>query len=721
MVTNSSESQDYFEDELLKENKIYFRKYQKNIVNKCNKQNSLVVLPTGLGKTIIGILTIVDRFKKYPKRGKVLILAPTRPLVAQHTNSCEKFIDIDADKIVAFTGRIPPEKRMVLYNSSQIIISTPQVIKNDIMRGRYDLNSISLIIFDEAHRTKGNYAYNFLSKEYIKVCSDPLILGLTASPGKDHETIQQLCNNLFIENVIFKTYKDKDVKDYVQDIDIFLERIDLPLKILEISQIIEDLFNNFLRFFIDRKLINPYKRYYSKLDFLNIAQDLTFSLKYGDLIEGENNNEDIIMELNHTSPKIIDLVRENNLNIHSIFSYCSSCISLLHAKDLLETQDISLFLNFLKRLKFKVDHDNLSAKRIIHSDHFKLIKSIIKKEKIENLTHPKLDKLLALITEEVSTFNNKKIIIFTQYREMAELLKNMINSKFGGKINTEKFIGQTSKIDDQGFSQNKQINTLKKFRDGEINILTATSVAEEGLDIPNVDAIIFYEPVASEIRHIQRRGRTGRISNGRCYILIANGTIDSPFFKVAQRKEQTMNSVLLTEDDLHLINYIERKEINFVPKKDSFSELDLIKNFRERKEKEKELLAHRSIEEILERIDTFTQSKKYDNLKDHGVTFFSEVANINKNRLKQKVLKMKGKNRKNNKNKRKQYINNNVKTIIRLAETYGKNNKIKIDKLKELAEFEEIEGRKFYIHLNRACYLEYLKRGEKYVELIKEL
>lgn len=721
MVTNINQLPEYFDDDFLIENKIEFRKYQKNILKRCSNKNSLVVLPTGLGKTIIGILLIANRFKKYPEQGKVLILAPTRPLVAQHRLSCKKFIAIDKNKIISFTGRVPPEKRLLLFNKSQIIISTPQVIKNDVMRGRYDLECVSLIIFDEAHRTKGNYSYNFLSKEYMKSCVDPLILGLTASPGKDYDTIQQLCDNLFVENVIFKNYGDNDVKDYIHDIDIILERVDLPIKLLEISQIIENLFNNFLRFFIDRNLINPYKKYYSKLDFLKIAQDLTFSLKYGDLIEDEGYDESIIGSLNFTSPKIIDIVRENQLNIHSIFSYCSSCISLLHAKDLLETQDVTLFLSFLERIEFKAENENLSAKRILDSDHFKLIKSIIKKQETEELSHPKIEKLFTLINEEINEFGNEKILIFTQYREMAELLKNMINKQLNHNITTEKFIGQASKIDDKGFTQTEQIGILKRFREGDINILTATSVAEEGLDIPNVDGIIFYEPVASEIRFIQRRGRTGRNSEGRCYILIANDTIDVPFFRVSRRKEETMTNVLSDEGNLILREDIDRSRITFNSQTDSISDLELIKNFKIRKEKEKELLANRAIEEILEKIDDFSQSKKYSNLKNYGVKFFSDVANLNKEKVKKGVRKMKGKKMEKQSKKRKQYINNNVKTLIRLVETYSENDKIKIEKLKELAEFEEIEGKKFYIHLNQACYLKYLKRKGEEIILLKEL
>ncbi len=151
------ESKKYFSGPHLKKNTVYYRHYQNNIINSCKNKNSLVVLPTGLGKTIIGILLVAHSLKKYP-RAKIIILAPTRPLVSQHKASCEKFLNINSEEIISFTGKISPEKRILLFKNSKIIISTPQVIINDLIRGRYDLKHVSLIVFDEAHKTKGKYS-----------------------------------------------------------------------------------------------------------------------------------------------------------------------------------------------------------------------------------------------------------------------------------------------------------------------------------------------------------------------------------------------------------------------------------------------------------------------------------------------------------------------------------------------------------------------------------
>jgi ERCC4-related helicase len=712
----------YFNHPFLKKNRVLYRQYQNNIIERCVGRNSLIVLPTGLGKTIIGILLISEALKKYSK-SKIIILAPTRPLVSQHKASCEDFLNIDSTLITSFTGKISPEKRILLFNNSKIIVSTPQVIKNDVERGRYDLKYVSLIIFDEAHRARGNYAYCFISAEYINSCQDPLILGLTASPGKSYIRIQQLCDQLFIENVIFKTYQDKDVKPYIYDIDMYLEFVDLPLKVVELSGVWYNLFEKFLKFFYDKNLLPPNKRYYSKLDFLGISRDLTLSLKYESGYLPELSEEDYFNALYFKTDNIRIVVKDKSLNIQSIFSYCSSCISLLHGKDLLESQNITLFLKFLEKIEWKAEQDILSAKRIVNSEHFKFIKNnLFTVNNINDYSHPKIEKLFSIINEEIENYRNNKMIVFTQYRAMADLLKNLIEERFESRLRVEKFIGQSTKINDLGFSQDKQFDIIKQFKEGMLDVIVATSVAEEGLDIPNVDAIIFYEPVPSEIRLIQRRGRTGRYGDGRCYLLIARQSIDVPFYKAAERKELAMNSVLCDSEKLDLCDNINREQICFKAASNKISEYDLIKNYKERRIHEKELLANRSIEEIITELDNFAHSEDFKRFKDVGVTFYSDVIRLDKLKLKTSIIKLEGKQKEKYKKmpEKKIYLNHNVKTLIRIAKTYSVDGKMSFSDFKAFAEEESIIEKKFYAHLNQACYLGYLKKTTKEVQFIKD-
>jgi ERCC4-related helicase len=451
---------------------------------------------------------------------------------------------------------------------------------------------------------------------------------------------------------------------------------------------------------------------------LRIAQDLTLTYRFEEDFISE---EEYLENLFYHDPKIIDVIKDNDVDIHSVYSYCSTCISLLHAKDLIETQDISLFLSFLERIKYRADQGSLSAKRLVNSKHFSFVKSVIEEENLSETTHPKINKIVSIIHEEMEEFNNKKVIIFTQFREMAEFLKKKLQDTFQNDLIIEKFIGQSSKIDDIGFSQKVQTEILEKFRKEKINVLIATSVAEEGIDIPNVDAIIFYEPVPSEIRLIQRRGRTGRYAPGRCYILVTEDTVDIPFYFVARRKENSMKSVLTDYEKIDLKESLERSPISFsVDNTNKSSDLELVKNFKRRREREKEVLANRSIEEILNQLEDFCKSDDYRKMQECGVTFYSDLIKIELPAMKNRIMKLKGKKKSSSQMKKKLYINKNVKTLINLVKVFAEKGKLEFNRLLDLAKEEEIEDRKFYTHFNQACYLGYLKKHNNEVHFLMD-
>ena len=97
---------------------------------------------------------------------KILILAPTRPLIKQHHTSFLNDFDLDEDTYAMFTGQVPPAKREQLWKEARVIFSTPQGLENDILTNRINLTEVSLIVFDEAHRAVGEYAYVFVAEQY---------------------------------------------------------------------------------------------------------------------------------------------------------------------------------------------------------------------------------------------------------------------------------------------------------------------------------------------------------------------------------------------------------------------------------------------------------------------------------------------------------------------------------------------------------------------------
>jgi Fanconi anemia group M protein len=107
-----------------------------------------------------------------------------------------------------------------------------------------------------------------------------------------------------------------------------------------------------------------------------------------------------------------------------------------------------------------------------------------------------------------------------------------------------RFVGQASKREDIGLSQDEQKQIIEDFRNKEYNFLVCTSVGEEGLDIPSVDMVVFYEPVPSEIRKIQREGRTGRKRAGKVVVLITKNTMDESRYWASHYKQKRMRKAL---------------------------------------------------------------------------------------------------------------------------------------------------------------------------------
>ena len=157
-----------------------------------------------------------------------------------------------------------------------------------------------------------------------------------------------------------------------------------------------------------------------------------------------------------------------------------------------------------------------------------------------DVDHPKLRAVRELVEEQLVAKADSRIMVFTNYRDTASSVLDYLREGAGDLIRPVRFVGQSSRATDEGLSQKKQAEILRKFREGEYNVLIATSVGEEGIDIPATDLVIFYEPVPSEIRSIQRKGRTGRARAGRVVVLVARGTRDEAYRWISDRKERSM-------------------------------------------------------------------------------------------------------------------------------------------------------------------------------------
>lgn len=493
--------------------KITPRDYQNAIFETCKEKSCLVVLPTGTGKTLVALMLAVDRFKKFPLK-KIVFLAPTRPLVEQHLNYFQKNLPEGFADLQLFTGKTEAPQRRKIWQTAEFIFSTPQCISNDVKRGLYGLEDVALLIVDECHRCLKNYAYNLLSQKYKEQSENPLVLGLTASPGGNMEIIKKVCDNLGIEAVEIRTRESSDVRPYLQELEFEKIDIDFPIEFEEIRQLIREIYSDKLDELKNRKLIfGPA----NKFTLLQCQQKIFATLESGN--------------------------KDGNLLMGA--SICSQAIKIQHSLELLETQTLSSFVSYLKNLyKQAEEKKSKGVQRLVADKRFAKAFTLATTIDFE---HPKLNKIKELVKLKMEESAKSKIIIFAQFRETVKKISDELNKMPG--VRAEVFVGQAMKEHDggksfTGLNQKQQKELVVKFSSGEINVLCATSIAEEGLDIPEVNEVIFYEPVPSAIRKIQRAGRTARLIPGALKILVTRNTRDQASHFASGAREKKMHSVL---------------------------------------------------------------------------------------------------------------------------------------------------------------------------------
>jgi len=497
------------ENDLLNREHIEEREYQTNISRAAKELSTLVVLPTGMGKTIIALMVMAEQLERFPEK-KILFLAPTKPLVSQHARDIQELLDVGEPQV--FTGEVRPEDRSMLWDENRIIVSTPQVIKNDLMSQRLSLDEVSLTIFDEAHRAVGDYSYVYIGEVYRK--QGNLSLGLTASPGSEIEDILTVCQTLGLEHVEIRTKYDPDVVKYTNK----LEKRWIDVKLTEKhKEIVNKL----------KKLRGKYIEKLQGFGFLKNKKADRVSRK--DLIDVRGEIQGEI----HSS---------NNSSLYHAASLVASSIKVDHAIDQAETQGMESLEEYLEKMKNEADSKGgtKASKRIMEEREMKDI--LTKLNKIEK-EHPKVDKVAEVVREQVEKKKDSRIIVFTNYRNTSSKITERLARI--EDVRPVRFIGQRNKEGDKGLKQNEQIETLEHFEDGKFNVLVATSVGEEGLDIPATDMVVFYEPVPSEIRTIQRRGRTARKRKGKVVILITKNTRDEAYYWSSKNKEKKMHRNLM--------------------------------------------------------------------------------------------------------------------------------------------------------------------------------
>uniref|UniRef100_A0A6P4E7G9 Uncharacterized protein LOC108037354 isoform X1 n=1 Tax=Drosophila rhopaloa TaxID=1041015 RepID=A0A6P4E7G9_DRORH len=506
------------------------RTYQQSIVQSALFKNTLVVLPTGLGKTFIAAVLMYNFYRWYPK-GKIVFMAPTRPLVSQQISASQKTMPFPSADTVQLTGQLPRNKRAELWATKRVFFATPQVVYSDMLDAdAFPFSSIKMMVVDEAHRAKGRYAYTQVADCLMTRNHNFRMLALSATPGRTMEDVATVCKNLYISNLQVRWDNSIDVQPYIHRRTIRTIVVSLKERIKESREKLLQIIEPYLRQLIEAEIFKGNKGSISKNSLL--FEQKTFTERSA---QGQ---------------------RHPDHNI--IMGNFSMCISMYHSLELMERHGLRVFVN-----NFDADEDG-REKFVLARDGE--LRNLVEKVRLElganpldytthtmtngevpaipvdlDFGHDKYEKLRQVLVQHFESKTDSRAIVFCEYRESVMLIHRLL-LQHRPVLRPRCFVGQGSTVGaSYALTQKQQLQIMADFRAGTSNVLVATSIGEEGIDVGEVELIVCFDICSSNpTRFVQRIGRTGRKKNGEVVMLVTEG-----------REQQVLKEVLANKDQIN--------------------------------------------------------------------------------------------------------------------------------------------------------------------------
>ncbi|XP_033164467.1 Fanconi anemia group M protein [Drosophila mauritiana] len=514
-------------------NNLPLRSYQQTIVQSALFKNTLVVLPTGLGKTFIAAVVMYNFYRWYPK-GKIVFMAPTRPLVSQQIHASQKIMPFPSEDTVQLTGQLPRPKRAELWASKRVFFATPQVVHSDMLEAdggsSFPFGSIKLIVVDEAHRAKGRYAYTQVADCLMARNTHFRMLALSATPGRTMEDVAAVCRNLYISNLQVRWDTSIDVQPYIH-------RRTIRTIVVSLKERIKEPRERLLQ------IIEPYLRQLTEAEIFKGNK-------------GTVSRNSLLFEQKNFVERSAQGQRHPDHNI--IMSNFAMCISMYHSLDLMERHGLRVFVNNFDadedgREKFVLARDGnlrnlveqvrqeLGANPLDYTTHAMTNGEVPPLPSDLDFGHAKYEKLRQVLVQHFQVNPDSRAIVFCEYRESVMLIHRLL-LQHRPVLRPRCFVGQGSTVGaSYALTQKQQLQIMTDFRSGTSNVLVATSIGEEGLDVGEVEMIVCFDICSTNpTRFIQRIGRTGRKKNGEVVMLVTEG-----------REQQVLKDVLANKDQIN--------------------------------------------------------------------------------------------------------------------------------------------------------------------------
>ncbi|XP_076752165.1 FA complementation group M [Xylocopa sonorina] len=493
------------------------RDYQFNIVQACLYNNTMVCLPTGLGKTFIAAVVMYNFWRWYPQ-GKIIFLAPTKPLVAQQIFACHNIMGLPSTETIELTGAVSHKQREVAWSKKRIIFATPQVFHNDLDKNIVPSDLVKCVVIDEAHKALGKHSYCECIRLLCERNQTFRILALSATPGNKIDNVHEVIQNLLIAHVELRDETSLDIVPYInrRQVDVIL--VPLSNELAEYKERYIFIMDRHVKILLRHNVLRGNTANISKGRVFHILKEYqkktNKSGNYGQIVKTLN----ILITMYHAYELMI---RDGLRAFHKFYqNHCDKFWMNEEPQLQMLLNDIGMYLGPFPDTKVLSEGATMNIPNNLVFGHTKF-------EKLKEL-------LLHHFKSSEGKENNTQVIIFVEYRDIvSEIYVLLLQCQ--PVIRPQMFVGQA------GQKQKQQIKALENFRMNHVNVLISTSIGEEGLDIGEVDLIVCFDiSHQSPTRLVQRMGRTGRKRDGHIIILVTDG-----------REHETLKSTMARRDSLN--------------------------------------------------------------------------------------------------------------------------------------------------------------------------
>ncbi|THV05043.1 type III restriction enzyme [Dendrothele bispora CBS 962.96] len=465
------------------------RRYQEEIFTQAQQENVIAALGTGSGKTYISSLLIKWIATRDVSQGKVVIfLVPKVALVEQQGKFIEKTTSLRVIKLHGQSPNIDLDDRSrwsQRFQNSDVFVLTAQLFLNILTHSIWSIDKVSLIVLDECHHARKNHPYNSIMREYDRIRADirPRVFGMTASPiwiPKDARTsLKTLENNLHAKVIGVRENTDELAQHSPKPQEVIEQYPPSPPTPEEYDF--------------------PSPSLWQALSFFNPAATLSMDIVWS------------------------DIERRYHVTMQNLGPYCASLYLYMEMKHAIK-QSESQNLPLTEMESDLIIISSLHESRQLPTEFYELIDVVgdfesfftpledplaIPPEIPLEWCSPKLRSLVNILLAHQSP--KFQCIIFVEQRQVAACLASVLSSISGLRdfLKCGYFVRQSSGDDraSQMMHLVKSTDSLDHFRQGFINVLVATSVAEEGLDFPACDLVIRFDPLQHLVGYIQSRGR----------------------------------------------------------------------------------------------------------------------------------------------------------------------------------------------------------------------